>query len=186
MRNWRSWIPSLNAWINAIALVVLLSGLLWGYQYLARLLEYFFRISPKLGIFAIFTTYLSPILIIAIAHHILHQVLDRYSPQTRSPELAEVRGWFPTLMSWWEGLFGWSAIILSTFVSNILWFIIFVPSTAAFNALDLHNYSSNPLGMPLFMRLVWLVTSAYLYQLESLVRQHLMQVGATMATNNSE
>ncbi|MDY7012022.1 MAG: hypothetical protein SVX43_00245 [Cyanobacteriota bacterium] len=177
MRNWPNWIPSVNAWLNAIALVLLLGGLSLGNRYLSILLQFLIKISPKLGILVWFSVYLLPIPIIAVAHHFLHRFLDLYFPDTRSPELSEIRGWIPTLMSWWEGLYGWIAILLSTFISNTILFLIFAPSTATFNSLDLHNYASNPFALPLLVAFIWLVSSAYLYQLEYLVRQHLMAVG---------
>jgi hypothetical protein len=57
-------------------------------------------------------------LVIALTHHLLHMVLDHYAPSSRSPGMTRTEGVLPTLMSWWEGFYGWMAIALAVVVSS--------------------------------------------------------------------
>ena len=83
--------------------------------------------------------------------------------------------WFPGLMSWWEGLYGWLAISLTMIISTVIGVIIFSPNYY------LSEMSGWWLGMKNFfnpLMFIRLTCVAYLYQFEQLVRQHLISVGA--------
>lgn len=171
------WIPDFNAWMSAILLLLLVRVIkfvireifvLNGDRFLTLLSSHSYIVLYGLIL-------LSPIVIIAIAHNLLHIGLDLFAPDTQTPEMSVPKSWFPGLMSWWEGLYGWLAIALAMIVSTIVGLIIFSPTYFFSEMTDwwlgLRNFF-NPL------MLVRLVTIAYLYQFESLVRKHLMAVGA--------
>jgi hypothetical protein len=122
-----------------------------------------------------FAALLSPILMIAIAHHLLQIVLDRYFPNTRSPEISSNLGLLPTLMSWWEGFYGWMAIALAIVVSGMIEII----SSPSFNSLyDMLAWWDELRDLFTLPTLYRVITAAYLYQFEYLVRHHLMAVGS--------
>jgi hypothetical protein len=132
-------------------------------------------VSPKLRILLYFAALLSPILMIAIAHHLLQIVLDRYFPNTRSPEISSNLGLLPTLMSWWEGFYGWMAIALAIVVSGMIQII----SSPSFNSLyDMLTWWDELRDLFTLPTLYRVITAAYLYQFEYLVRHHLMAVGS--------
>ena len=179
MRNLPTWIPNPNAWMSAVLLILLIRGISAVISIIIQMGEPLIEISPKLRIVLYFLALLSPILVIAVIHHWLHIFLDRFFPNTRSPEMGNPQGFFPGLMSWWEGLYGWQAIALAMLVSTAVT-IIFLPSfSSLYQLLDWWDEVKSFFMIPMFIRLV---TVAYLYQLEHLVRQHLLSIGSA---NNS-
>jgi hypothetical protein len=182
MRNWPAWIPNLNAWMSAILLILLVRGIAVViriiFQYGYSLLE----ISPKLRILLYFVALLSPILVIAVAHHVLHMFLDRYTSGSRSPGMTRAEGLLPTLMSWWEGFYGWMAIALAIVVSFMIEILSYPTPNSFYNLLAWWDELRDLFTLPTLYRVI---TAAYLYQFEYLVRNHLMAVGSSH-TNQSE
>ena len=175
MRNWPNWIPSATAWMSAILLILLVRGLSVVLRIIFQQGESLMAISPKLRIILYFAALLSPILVIAVAHHLLQIVLDRYFPNTRSPEISSDLGQLPTLMSWWEGFYGWMAIALALAVSSMIEIIF----SSSFNSLyDLLGWWDELRDLFTLPTLYRVITAAYLYQFEYLVRNHLMTVGS--------
>ena len=113
MRNWPAWIPNPDAWMSAILLILLWRGIGVVIRIIFQLGEPLMAISPKMRFLFYFAAILSPIVVIAVAHHLLHLFLERYAPNSRSPGMGRVEGFLPTLMSWWEGFYGWMAIALA-------------------------------------------------------------------------
>jgi hypothetical protein len=180
MRNWPNWIPSATAWMSAILLILLVRGLSVVLRIIFQQGESLMAISPKLRIILYFAALLSPILVIAVAHHLLQIVLDRYFPNTRSPEISSDLGQLPTLMSWWEGFYGWMAITLAMVVSGMIQVI----SSPSFNSLyDMLGWWDELRDLFTLPTLYRVITAAYLYQFESLVRHHLMAVGSASHSN---
>jgi hypothetical protein len=180
MRNWPNWIPSATAWMSAILLILLVRGLFVVLRIIFQQGESLMAISPKLRIILYFAALLSPILVIAVAHHLLQIVLDRYFPNTRSPEISSDLGQLPTLMSWWEGFYGWMAITLAMVVSGMIQVI----SSPSFNSLyDMLGWWDELRDLFTLPTLYRVITAAYLYQFESLVRHHLMAVGSASHSN---
>jgi hypothetical protein len=175
MRNWPAWFPNPNAWMSAILLILLVRGIAVVIRIIAQYGYSVLEISPKLRIFLYFVALLSPILVIAIAHHILHLFLERYAPSNQSPGMGRIQGLLPTLMSWWEGFYGWMAIALAIVVS----FMIEILSLRSYNSfyefLTWWDELKDLFTLPTLYRVI---TAAYLYQFEYLVRHHLMAIGS--------
>jgi hypothetical protein len=112
MNNLLSWIPSPKSWLSAVALFLLVNALLWSnkiiFTILWPILLLLFHLLPefltKILIIFAFVDRISPILLVAIAHHLLHLFFDRYFPDSSLSQRERVRGFFPGLMIWWEGL----------------------------------------------------------------------------------
>lgn len=180
MRNWLHWIPSPTAWMSAVLLILLVRGLAVVIRIIFQMSDSMMEISPKLRVVLYFAALLSPILVITIAHHLLHIVLDRFFPNTRSPEISSNLGQLPSLMSWWEGFYGWMAIALAMLISLMIETI----SSSSFNSfyymLAWWDELKDLFTLPTLYRVV---TAAYLYQFEHIVRHHLMSVGATSGSS---
>jgi hypothetical protein len=175
MRNWPTWIPNPNAWMSAIVLILLWRGIAVVIRIIFQLGDPLIATSPKLRILLYFAAVLSPILTIAVAHHFLHLFLDRYAPSSRSPEMSTTEGLLPSLMSWWEGFYGWMVIALAIAVSSMIQII----SSPSFNSLyDMLAWWDELRDLFTLPTLYWVITAAYLYQFEYLVRHHLMAVGS--------
>ena len=113
---------------------------------------------------------------IAFLHHWFHTFLDIFFPESRIPEDEAEAGWFPSIISWWEGIYGWSVNVLSGLS------VFFVLA-----ALSLSDYSSNLLSILSEMMskdnfylpsvrftVLQMIFAACLYQLEYLVQQRLI------------
>lgn len=181
MNRLPDWIPNFASWMSAVFLLFLTGGLALGVRLTWQMAASVGQLSPRLGIFLAMVGLLLPISLIAIAHHLLHLFLDRFFPDSRSSELGTAKGFFPGLMSWWEGLYGWMVLILSTLISaGILGFLFYSPSRFSLWMVDLFTllYSwdkgTNLLTIP---AIVWIVVAACLYQFEHVVRQHLIATG---------
>lgn len=175
MRNSPSWIPNSNAWMSAILLILLVRGIA---VVITRIFETGYSLmefSPRMQIILYFALLLSPIPVVAIAHHWLHVFLDRYSPSTRSPELGKIEGIFPSLMSWWEGLYGWMTIALAMLISGMLRFLVFFSHNSLYEILSWWDEMAKFFTVYTLIRVV---VAAYLYQFEQTVRHHLIAVGA--------
>lgn len=175
MRNWPAWIPNPNSWMSAILLILLVRGIAVAiriiFQYSYSLME----LSPKLRILLYFLALLSPILVIAVAHHLLHIFLDRYAPTSRSPGMNTAEGILPTLMSWWEGFYGWMALALALAISSMIEIIFSSSFNSLYHLLGWWDELRDLFTLPTLYRVI---TAAYLYQFEYLVRNHLMAVGS--------
>jgi hypothetical protein len=175
MRNLPNWIPSPTAWMSSLLLILLMRGLAVLIRVIFQIGEPLMVVSPKLRFVLYFAAMLSPILIITIAHHLLQIILERFYPNTRPPEISAEAGHFPGLMSWWEGFYGWMAISLAMVVSSMIQ-VIFLPLPDSFyDMLGWWNELKDLFTLP---TLYQVITAAYLYQFEHLVRTHLLWVGA--------
>lgn len=175
-----NWIPAPTAWMSSILLILLMRGQALLIRIILQMAGQLMAISPKMQIVLYFAALLSPILVVAVAHHVLQLILDRYYPNTRSPESSSQPGQFPSLMSWWEGFYGWMAIALALVVSSMIE-VIFSPSLNSFyEMLGWWNELRDLFTLPTLYRVI---TVAYLYQFEHLVRNHLMSVGSNSGAN---
>lgn len=83
-------------------------------------------------------------------------------------------------MSWWEGFYGWMAIALAIVVSSMIQVISLPSSHSFYDMLGWWNELKDLFTLP---TLYQVITAAYLYQFEYLVRNHLMSVGANSGAN---
>ncbi len=176
MQNWPSWIPTPRFWVNAIALILLIIGLQHAIAYLGMIIFMLINLLPRLIFIKLIYLFslvaqLSPIILVAFVHHWLHRFLDNFFPESRVTEIESAPGVFPSLLSWWEGLYGWSVNILSAVIAfGILG--LFSPSPDLFNLLTLFKNEAPPLLT--ISNLIQVIIAAYLYQFEYLVHQHLI------------
>jgi hypothetical protein len=78
-------------------------------------------------------------------------------------------------MSWWEGFYGWMAIALALAVSSMIEIISSSSFNSLYNLLGWWDELRDLFTLPTLYRVI---TAAYLYQFEYLVRNHLMAVGS--------
>lgn len=81
------WFPNLNAWLSAVFLLLLTSGLGACVKAAWQMGNSLAHISPRLTILFGLLGLVCPIILIAFAHHLLHLFLDRFFPDSRSPEM---------------------------------------------------------------------------------------------------
>jgi hypothetical protein len=180
MQNWISWVPLPRAWVNAIALILLITAFQHLSGYLWWLISWLITLFPKfIYLFYLLATF-SPILLIAFAHHWLHQLLDQFFPESRLPNTAPVQGIFPGLMSWWEGLYGWLVNHLSQILSWALLSLFLPVSTPAswqFGSWSPPSTLSQVHPFLIALILIQVVFAAFFYQFEYAVQRYLIDAG---------
>jgi len=182
MSNEFFWIPNLGSWIRAIAISLLSIGIIFVSGYAAPLLSFLLGWLPpalayRLWFGAILVALVAPIVLIAVTHHWSHRLLDQYFPETRLSETeAERTSLLPTLLSWWEGFYGWFVGALSMAIATCLFVLIFTSNSVQVTASYLLNLTAFNTLQWIFSpeNLIRLVVAAYLYHLEALMRRRLM------------
>jgi hypothetical protein len=173
------WFPNLSSWISAIVLALTTGLLVSGMGNVVRMTQIFDRLSPRWDLFAGMLAMLSPILMIAFGHHLINLFLDKFFPDPQIPESERLRGFWPSLVSWWEGLYGWLVIILATvlcvgigglllpsrtvYYGNSLW-------VSQIYAMLIDPNKFKYIFSPPFI--LWIFSAAYLYQFEAVMRLH--------------
>lgn len=112
---------------------------------------------------------LSPIIVTAFIHHYFHLLLNRFLPKIQAPEVMGVKGTFPTLVSWWEGLYSWLVMVMSFLMT----FTFVIPAVPILNESRDSSLISGQLGM--IFPLLWLFSAAFLFQVEYLYKNLLIQ-----------
>ncbi|MBN4005365.1 hypothetical protein [Nostoc sp. LPT] len=115
---WPLWFPYPSSWLKAFILTLFLRVIIFVIKNTGKVgydIVYFVH-SPEL--FFIFTILLilSPIPIISLTHHCLHLLISRFASETQAPEIGRTQGLLPGIMSWWEGLYAWLIIAISTLI----------------------------------------------------------------------
>ena len=187
-QNWPVWIPNLNALMSAVLLVLLIEGIKFFLEYIFPFEGLLIILPPNLKLILYAATLLSPIIVVAIAHHWLNLVLDRFFPNITTSEMGKAEGILPGLISWWEGLYGCMAIYFSNIVILLVEIIL---NPDAINSEfylmhDLLAWWDIIIGWFTIPNLVRLVTIAYLYQFDNVYRNHLMSLGAVSEIKKSD
>lgn len=94
--------------------------------------------------------------------------------------MAGTDGFFPGLMSWWEGLYGWMVLTLSVLASNAILVIVLPMPEIIYNIYQFWAQTENLLTLSTLLQAI---AAAYLYQFEYFVRQHLLSVSSTRQPN---
>lgn len=175
--RWSAWLPYPSCWLKSLLLMIFLRVIIFVAEMFITLgyITAIFANSPELlAIFGIIA-FLSPILIITFTHHYLHLIFSRFISEIQAPEIGIVKGLIPKLMSWWEGLYGWLVITLSTLVATLFCTII-LPLFHLSYAKPPESYTEFEQQIIVIFGVVWLIQGALIYQIEYLVRHRIISV----------
>lgn len=172
---WPLWFPFPSSWLKALVLTLFLSVIIFvlnnpgkiGYR-----IAYFVQ-SPEL--FAIFTILLllSPIPIISFTHHCLHLLISRFISEIQSPEIGRTQGLLPGIMSWWEGLYAWLVIAISTLIAA-LFSTILLPLFNLSYARSIEYYTQIQNNIIVIFGLFQISGMALTYQIEYLAKRRII------------
>jgi hypothetical protein len=173
--SWPVWFPYPSSWLKALIILLLLGVIIFAIEIIGKVeyrIVYFVR-SPE--IFAIITILivLSPILIIAFTHHFLHIFISRFFPEIQSKEIGRTQGLLPGIISWWEGLYGWLVIVMSTLLS-FLACTFFLPFFRLSYRVSVINYTDFQQKIILLFGFFWLFAGSLIYQIEFLFKRRLI------------
>ncbi|MBD1921272.1 hypothetical protein H6F77_09230 [Microcoleus sp. FACHB-831] len=173
-----AWFPYPTSWLKAMSLALSLAVILVIVRItgsvgvnLAILVD-----SPEVLAFFGIIAMLSPIVAIAFVHHILHLILGQFIPSFQPPEIGTLQGWFPGLISWWEGLYGWLAIFLATLTAVGLAILLMPLFGLSFQEITYEYNSSAETTLYGWVSTIWLVIAAGLYQIEYLFKRRIIEV----------
>ncbi|MEH2315570.1 hypothetical protein [Nostoc sp.] len=172
---WPLWFPFPSSWLKALILTLFLSVIIFivnnagkvGYR-----IAYFIQ-SPEL--FAMFTILLllSPIPIISFTHHCLHLLISRFISEIQAPEIGRTKGLFPGIMSWWEGLYAWLVIAISTLIAAFFSTIL-LPFFNLSYAKSIEDYTQMQNNIIVIFGLFQISGMALTYQIEYLVKRRII------------
>ena len=213
-----SLIPLLH---NLWTLVTFISA--WIFYFVSIVLIFISSILPQFiqqiifGIISFFssiinglTTLLSPFILIlpipmiALSHHYLYLLLDRFYPDLDVTERGRVRGYFPGIVSWWHGLFALVVVIMAMLTSDSIlsilpWLTYNAADCLASQTSEINVHATTrvelwvqialmilrqPIYSPFLRLIIWVVAAAYMYQFEFMFRQHLIAVNETGASSD--
>ncbi|MEM7725726.1 MAG: hypothetical protein AAF208_05060 [Cyanobacteria bacterium P01_A01_bin.45] len=171
-----NWFPSLRSWFNTVAVIFLMIGISYLLMYLLVIVLNLLRFAPWLSGTFIFLYFLFPVVAIAFLHHWLHRFLDAFFPESKLPGDEGNVGFFPDIISWWEGIYGWCVNIFSSlFVSYFLGIFAFSPYSSNLLSILNKNLSQYSFSLPQVRFLILqMIIAAYLYQLEYLAKKRLV------------
>ena len=175
---WPLWFPYPTTWLKSLILTLFLRVIIFVVNNTGKVgyrIAYFVQ-SPEF--FAIFTILLilSPIPIISFTHHCLHLLISRFISEIQAPEIGRTQGLLPGIISWWEGLYAWLVIAISTLVAALFSTILlplFNPSYARpiEYYTQIQNINNNII---LIFGLFYISAGALVYQIEYLVRRRII------------
>ncbi|MDZ8259227.1 hypothetical protein [Nostoc sp. ChiQUE01b] len=174
---WPLWFPYPSSWLKALILTLFLRLIIFVVKNTGKVgynIVYFVH-SPQLFIIFTILLILSPIPIISLTHHCLHLLISRFGSEIQAPEIGRTQGLLPGIMSWWEGLYAWLVIAISTliaaFFSTIL-LPLFYPSYD--RQIEYYTQIENINNIILIFGLLYISTGAFIYQIEYLVRHRII------------
>ena len=173
---WPLWFPYPSSWLKALILTLFLRVIIFVVNNTGKFsyrIAYFVN-SPEL--FFIFTILLllSPIPIISFTHHCLHLFIGRFIPEIQAPEIGRTQGLLPGIMSWWEGLYAWLVIAISTLIAA-LFSTILIPFFNLSYARLIEDYTEiENNNIMLVFGLFYIYGGALTYQIEYLVRHRII------------
>lgn len=176
---WPVWFPYPSSWISALtlslllAVVIVIARITGNVGYFVARHTHSLEILVSFGILAL----ISPIPTIAFAHHLLHRFLGHYIPAIQAPEIGRVQGFVPGLISWWEGLYGWLVLVLSTLTASAICTAILPLFDLSYKKIYynelIYSQSQAETTIEGIFTILCIVFAASLYQIEYLVKHRL-------------
>lgn len=166
------WIPYPNAWLSALMLSVLMGtslGILRRYADSLYNLPKWSNTPEQLTIIVILSLIL-PIPAIALFHHLF---LSRFMSPIPGERINATTGFFPGLISWWESLYSWLVIILSTLIATLIC-TPFLPLFKLNYTKIAATYAESPSNLRLGFAAVWILCAAIFYQVSYLFKARLV------------
>lgn len=175
--TWPVWIPYPSAWLKSVVLAIFLRVIVLVIKNASEVNYRLVELTNNLELFVILSILiiLSPILVIAYTHHILHLCLNHFMADIQAPEIGKIKGILPGLMSWWEGLYGWLAIVISTLIAFFC-ITFFMPLFDINYTRIIISYSQPQESFINIFGIFYIIGAAIIYQIEYLVKQRIISV----------
>jgi len=175
--HWPVWFPYPTSWLKALTLVMFLRVIIFVIEKAGKVSYNIisFTKSLELAVVLSILIILAPIPVIAFTHNFLHLIISQFISKIQAPEIGKIKGFFPGLISWWEGLYGWLVIIISGLIA-FLFCTLFLP---IFNI----NYNQPIIYYTEYQRYIiglfgffYISVGSVIYHLEYLVKRRYISV----------
>lgn len=166
------WLPYPSSWLNALILSLLMTGFVATLRRTEALNYYLIRWSDRPELFTVLLILLliSPIPAIAFFHHFF---LIRFIPSIPGEQINKTQGFFPGLISWWESLYSWLVLVLSTLIAT-LFFTPFLPLFKLNYEKIFNTASQLDKNLQAIFAISWLISAAMFYQIQYSVKSRLV------------
>jgi hypothetical protein len=166
------WLPYPSAWLNALIISVFMAGLGAVIRRSSLLEQHLSKWSqqPEVSSVTLILLLISPIPAIAFFHHFF---LSRFIPAIPGESVKTPQGLVPGIISWRESLYSWLVFVLSTLIA----ILICIPFLSVFkinyeNFISTYNQPNRTLQT--LFAIVWIISAAFLYQVEYLFKDRLL------------
>ncbi|MBD2770605.1 hypothetical protein [Iningainema tapete] len=170
MKNGSTWFPNPSSWFSALILCVLMGGIVSILRRNENLLLNLPSDRPEQLTITLIFLLLLPIPAIAFFHHFF---LSRLIPAIPGEKVNQPQGFIPGLISWWESLYGWLVIVLSSLSATLL-FSPLLPALKLNYQTIIYGNSQPQRNIQITFALIWLTIAAIFYQIEHLVKLRLV------------
>ena len=166
------WFPYLSSWLSALASLVLMSWFIVIIRRNNGLLLYLATLADRQELLTVLLILLliSPIPAIALFHHFF---LSRFIPAIPGEKFNKTQGFVPGLISWWESLYSWLVIVLSTLIATVFCTPLLPLFKLNYKTI-ISTDSQLHQNIQVIFALVWLLGAAIFYQIEYLVKLRLV------------
>ncbi|MDF5729826.1 MAG: hypothetical protein PUP92_17900 [Rhizonema sp. PD38] len=167
----KKFFPYPGSWLSALLLSVLMTGFVALIKHNDLLLNFTTKWLDKPEVFTIILIIILilPIPALALFHHFF---LSRVIP-TIPGEKINHQGLFPGLISWWESLYSWLVLILST-LSATLFCTPLLPLFKLDYETIVFAESQFSRNIQVIFAIVWLLSATLFYQIEYLFKLRLI------------
>jgi hypothetical protein len=168
---WPVWLPYPSSWCNALILSLVLTGFVVILGITGGLSENFAKMqqNPELYTVSLIFLLILPIPVIALVHHF---ILISFLPMITKAQVSRNIGFFPSVLSWKEGLYSWLVFILSTAIAILLCTIILPLFQVNYKEL-IYQESQRHRNIQATFAILWLISAAGFYQLEYFAKRRL-------------
>lgn len=183
--QWPAWLPYPSSWLNAFILSLLMTVVVLVFRITGNTGYVIAKSMDSPELFTIFGTaaLLSPIPVVAVVHHLIHYIIEKFVPTIKASEIGKIRGLTPGIISWWEGLYAWLVIMLSTLISFVICTIILVQLGFSYETIT-YNYVQQEANINRFATL-WIICAASFYQIEYLFKRRLTSSNSNNVKSNA-
>ena len=167
----KKFFPYPGSWLSALMLSVLMTGFVALLKHNNLVLNFATKWldKPEVSTTIIIIILILPIPLLALFHHFF---LSRIIP-TIPGEKINHQGLFPGLISWWESLYSWLVLLLST-LSATLFCTPLLPLFKVDYETIISTESQYSRNIQFIFAIVWLLSASLFYQIEYLFKLRLI------------
>ncbi|MFH7025181.1 MAG: hypothetical protein ACHBN1_07205 [Heteroscytonema crispum UTEX LB 1556] len=178
------WFPYASSWLSALMLSVVMAGFVSIIKrnssgLLLKLVKSL--ANPEQLTILLILFLILPIPAIAFFHHFF---LGRFIPIIPGVRISKTQGFLPGVISWWESLYSWLVVVLSTLIAT-LFCTPFLPLFQLSYQKLIFTYNQPHTAIQVLFAVVWLFNAAIFYQVEYLFKRRLISDDSDISLENT-